>query len=1501
MAITNKLYPPIIKGALPAFYKEQMTGTSTTVINIKIPFNMNKMVGAGSVDAIFLRLKTVQTNEVKYCGYTYNFDLQKGIAYFSFNEDPEKTLIPGVFYKAQIAYWQRITENEEPEVLNAGYFSTVGIIKCITKPTVAIAGLNSTAINLYNTRFLGTYEQDPENGDINERVYSYCFTITDIDDNIYLTSGTQLHNTNNDINNWSSEDEFLVNKDLKAGQIYYLKYSITTSNGLEITSPTYYLVADNSIDMENQIKVLPTLNYDEGYIEIGFKGPAKDYVDLNLHQYIYTPEGLCSGLFLLSRASIQDDYMVWYEIARFHLDNVKPSSHIERDFTIEQGVTYKYRLQQYNLNGVYSNPIYSEEIYADFEDMFLYDGVRQLKVRFNPKVSSFKVDIPEQKIETIGSKYPYIFRNGNVYYHEFPISGLISYQLDEAKLFLNEDEIYDGNVLETNLDYVYDGYTLSDDKKYLIDTNGNQIPVSLYKKYGINRTIQSTFNYDNSSSVRIDKDLTSENLMSERYFKLAVLAWLTNGEIKLFRSPGEGNYLVRLLNTSLTPNDTLGRMLHTFNTTAYEIADLTYENLLKYQLLSINTPENNLIHYTSNTFTSNGVIYDSTTGGVLYKFEVNDCTPGDTFIVTFTDNTTETIVIGTTGSYSFSSDKQISSITFIAVDGAPTYPHIISAEVYETQQTYFDLIDGVNSYTILARTYCGNNADLLNTINENALPLDTINQRIGTRIEAYKVKVENIELMRVWAREIIPLYQVGLDQYATTPFGVGYPINELVNMSTEDQEIISRFAIFKVYIPDTEIIDVAHSLTPNESAIDKQYNQLYPDWVFSYYYDYLNNQQYIDKPNTYFAINKEANNYSYVDIAKRREMVLYNLGDIPVLYLGNGLIAELTMRIQVVNYSLERTNTSVAAAKQVYLNAKNNLITYYENNISSNASAQQTYQDYLNNVRLFDQKKAERDELIDTIHILESLTFTDDALNLAQADNALTAKNSIQTYVTTFTEAWQDQQENLPANVTDINTSNWTAIDIDNDAFETVLQDCLAQRKESFDIALENLRNSIPTIEGLDILFDNAFWMQSEAEIVDSLIQSNDPSVLLSLNQLYNLLSSVDSEENPFNIDWFTENDIPVNETWDLEDMATVLSELNTVSRTNELPMTLPADINDENYKGTIINILVEQQELADEITDINLEITDKQNELRQVEQQFTNNTDIQRYLQLGTEINTLQSEIIQLQNQNNDIDSLIAGLMAQEPTESNQSAIQYLNLLKASNNSSIINKQQTITLKQQERDSLQANYITSLDAINTINSELDTLVAEKTQLEQDYSNTETNLNAAIDQWNITWAILTNYMRLLTQVNSLRALVAENGNLTDQINLYQATYNQLYALNNSLYNQAYADVAQIALTAQAFEEFSNLLEVWSARKDALTNELGQYIDDFGDEQTFDEYINDMGESIVTLWAKIKNEVLPPENYEGQMQNYIEQMHLAWNRFMSELTNAYMALEERYLV
>jgi hypothetical protein len=75
----------------------------------------------------------------------------------------------------------------------------------------------------------------------------------------------------------------------------------------------------------------------------------------------------------------------------------------------------------------------------------------------------------------------------------------------------------------------------------------------------------------------------------ERNFKLEVLEWLTNGKPKLFRSPTEGNYIVRLMNVSLSPMDQLGRMIHSFNCTAYEIAENNYNNLSKYNFVKVNT------------------------------------------------------------------------------------------------------------------------------------------------------------------------------------------------------------------------------------------------------------------------------------------------------------------------------------------------------------------------------------------------------------------------------------------------------------------------------------------------------------------------------------------------------------------------------------------------------------------------------------------------------------------------------------------------------------------------------------------------------------------------------------------------------------------------------------------------------------------------------------------------------------------------------------------------
>jgi hypothetical protein len=42
------------------------------------------------------------------------------------------------------------------------------------------------------------------------------------------------------------------------------------------------------------------------------------------------------------------------------------------------------------------------EVKIDFEDMFLQDENCSLKIKFNPNVSSFKINVQEMKQETIG-------------------------------------------------------------------------------------------------------------------------------------------------------------------------------------------------------------------------------------------------------------------------------------------------------------------------------------------------------------------------------------------------------------------------------------------------------------------------------------------------------------------------------------------------------------------------------------------------------------------------------------------------------------------------------------------------------------------------------------------------------------------------------------------------------------------------------------------------------------------------------------------------------------------------------------------------------------------------------------------------------------------------------------------------------------------------------------------------------------------------------------------
>ena len=263
------------------------------------------------------------------------------------------------------------------------------------------------------------------------------------------------------------------------------------------------------------MELIGTLNFDYGYIEVNLIQPeaGAEYI---LYRGNYPENNRFSPVAILKESNNFT-----------YIDN-----------TIEQGEIYVYTIIQKN-GAVVQMIANSDFIISDFEDIILTDkNNRSLRVRFNPKISALKSITQEQKIETIGNKYPFFFHNGQLKYREIPLSGLIAMDMDSW--FYPADDIGDLNILR--------GVTPS--------------------KFTGGRT-------------------SRENYYNERKFKLEVEKWLTNGEPKIMRSPTEGNFLVKLINISLSPEDQLARKLHSFSATAYEIGEYTIKDLYQHGFIHL--------------------------------------------------------------------------------------------------------------------------------------------------------------------------------------------------------------------------------------------------------------------------------------------------------------------------------------------------------------------------------------------------------------------------------------------------------------------------------------------------------------------------------------------------------------------------------------------------------------------------------------------------------------------------------------------------------------------------------------------------------------------------------------------------------------------------------------------------------------------------------------------------------------------------------------------------
>ena len=699
-----KLYPPYVEGTIPAFY-----GTVLTV-----PFSMNKSESAKNVSGMHLKVKTVQNNNYIIDRYSSSVTMETSScqAVFQLTDSDVRQLKIGQHYKIQIAY---VNHNDQ-----VGYYSDVAIVKYTGQPVVAFEGLSTAAANTHRYNYIGTYTNS---ADPSEIVYSYCFNLYDNHQQLIQTSGERIHNSSaNDDRNYRNDDNnnrdelntsydlYTIEQDLSVNKIYYLEYIVTTVNKMTVSTGKVRLIQQRSIDPEIHAELFATLNFENGYIVLNLSGHKNDD----------GVEEAVSGTFKILRASDETNYSTWNEVVKFSLQSQLPSQWSWKDFTIKQGIIYKYALQQYNDTGLSSNRLESDYIYADFEHAFLYDGKRQLKIKYNPQISSFKDTILESKVDTLGGKYPFIFRNGNIRYKEFPINGLISCQSDDELLFTSEHT---------------------------------------FRNFGYN------------------VNLTGENIATEREFKLEVLDWLNNGEVKLFRSPAEGNYLVRLMTNSLAPNDQLGRMLHTFSSQAIEIAEYTYDNLRQYglllhselatQQLCWESIELAPIHTTENLLKYQAValkIEGATPGDKLW---INDGKIRKQYIYN-EDGTIATdengvyleaplrlnpvtnlplpgyeIVIGITGNYEieFDANTIITSVSFTLGAAHPfllRHQGILTYAYYNKAASRFDVVENVHSEDIPLQQFIGYH----NVLDE---------------LQDIKTEVRNIFYIRSFLREICPV------------------------------------------------------------------------------------------------------------------------------------------------------------------------------------------------------------------------------------------------------------------------------------------------------------------------------------------------------------------------------------------------------------------------------------------------------------------------------------------------------------------------------------------------------------------------------------------------------------------------------------------------------------------------------------------------------------------------------------------------------------------------
>ena len=463
----------------------------------------------------------------------------------------------GNLYKIQMRFYYNTTYSE---------WSNIMIVKPIHAPILSIATITNKTVLSLAPLFEALTSFNVSDKEMEEK-FNFLLYNNDV---LVEESGWITHTEQID------KYRFKTILNTEATNKYKLIYKIVSVNGFESSLESSFEVRTLTLSEEIHLETENALVKDnENACAVLSITPIGDTV--------------LTGTYVITRASEKTNFAVWEDVKYVQFNKFEHNTgdnvnvYTFRDFTVENGVAYKYAIQRETSTGYRTNAVSigkdTDTIAVDYEYGYLVgDDSLQLKLKFNTEISSFKHTKLENKADTLGSKYPTISRNGYADYAEFPLSGLITFHMDEDCLtFLKFAE--DGFYYKNNL-------IIPKDK--LIQ---NKRRTSKKGESKSDEPFVEIIGTQDLQSYVIDYNLMSKNIQVEKAFREAVLDFLGNGNYKLFKSPTEGNILISLINVSLSPENTLGRMIYKFSATAYEVGDTSLETLNKFNVIDCGSYE----------------------------------------------------------------------------------------------------------------------------------------------------------------------------------------------------------------------------------------------------------------------------------------------------------------------------------------------------------------------------------------------------------------------------------------------------------------------------------------------------------------------------------------------------------------------------------------------------------------------------------------------------------------------------------------------------------------------------------------------------------------------------------------------------------------------------------------------------------------------------------------------------------------------------------------------